>query len=117
MTLKRDIVLLIIKGGQKCYFGQGKCFMCGCSTAKRGMVIHHRRYLKNNDVIYTDSKYIPHNDTTRKQYLIDLYPLIVHSPKRFMFLCNTHHHALGQACRYGDPLWDKLCMARKLTKT
>ena len=91
--------------------------MCGCSNAKRGMVVHHRWYLKGNDVIYKDEKYLPHNDSTRKQYLTDLYPLIFKNPKRFMYLCNTHHHALGKACQFGDPLWDKLCIARKLTKT
>jgi len=117
MTLKRDIEELIIKCGQKCKHGQGRCFMCGCQTAKRGMVVHHRRYLVNNDVIYSDKKYLPHNDTHRKQYLTDLYPLIFNNPDRFMFLCNTHHHALGQACRYGDKLWNKLNMARKMTKT
>ena len=81
------------------------------------MVVHHRRYLINNDVIYSDKKYLPNNDANRKKYLIDLYPLIVNNPDRFMFLCNTHHHALGQAWRYGDKLWNKLSMARKMTKT
>ena len=117
MTLQRDITELISKCGQKCKHGQGKCNMCGCITSKRGMVIHHRRYLKNNDVIYSDKKYLPHNEAHRKQYLIDLYPLIVNNPDRFMYLCNAHHHALGKACRYGDKLWDRLCICRKMTKT
>lgn len=115
MTLKEQIKNIKTKCSMMA-LGNGHCWICGCKDARRGMVIHHRWYLKKGDVIYSDSKYIPHNDTTSLQYYIDLYPVIKRNPKRFMFLCNTDHQSLERFCRYGDKKFNKLCIARKMTK-
>jgi len=113
MTLKRDIALIKDKCGQIA-LGRGRCFICGCITAKRGMTIHHCWYLKNNDIIYSDFK---KSDAGTLEYYTALYPLIYKNPKRFMFLCNTHHFALERFNRYGDKIFKVLCLARKMTKT
>ena len=107
MTLKEQIQVLVVECGNLCFYGHGKCFMCDCIKSKRGMVVHHRWYLKKGDAIYSDPKYLPHNDTNRLKYLNDLLPLIKRNPKRFMYLCNTHHHALSKARRFGEKLWKK----------
>lgn len=113
MTLKEQITLLKIKCGMIAQ-GKGKCFICGCGTAKRGMTVHHCWYLKNNDIIHSD---FSENDSGRLEYYTKLYPLIYANPKRFMYLCNTHHFALEKFNRYGNNIFDKLCLARKMTKT
>jgi len=113
MTLKRDIGLLVIKCGQVAQ-GHGKCFICGTGSAKRGMTIHHCWYLSNNDVTHD---MFPKNDSGRLEYYKALFPKIVANPKRFMYLCNTHHFALEKFNRYGNNIFDKLCLARKMTKT
>jgi len=115
VTLKEQIKSIKTKCSMMA-LGNGRCWICGCKDARRGMVIHHRWYLKKGDVIYNDPKYIPHNDTTSLQYYIDLYPVIKRNPKRFMFLCNTDHQSLERFCRYGDKKFNKLCLARKMTK-
>jgi len=113
MTLKEELNLLKIKCGQVA-LGNGFCYICDCITAKRGMTVHHCWYLKNNEIIYKD---FPQTEKGRVEYYTALYPLIVKNPKRFMYLCNTHHFALEKFCRYGDKIFTKLCGARKMTKT
>lgn len=113
MTLKDQVDVIKTQCGKLCYYGKGKCFTCKCEKAKRGMVVHHRYYI-DNDVIYSN---YPQNDTGRLQYYTDLIQLIKKNPKRFMYMCNTHHHVLTRFRRFGDKLFDKLCIARKLTKT
>jgi len=115
MTLKKQIKEIKIRCG-KIALGNGKCYICGCKDAKRGMVIHHRWYLSVGDIIYSSPPYTPHNDSTTLQYYTDLYPLIKLVPKRFMYLCNTDHQSLERFCRYGDKKFNKLCLARKMTK-
>ena len=113
MTIKEDILDIKNKCG-KVAIGNGHCNICGCVSAKRGMTIHHCWYLKKGDIIYKD---FPQNDQGRLEYYTALYPLIKKNPKRFMYLCNTHHFALEKFCRYGDKIFTKLCHARKMTKT
>lgn len=113
MTLKEDILLVKNRCGQVA-LGNGKCWVCGCITAKRGMTIHHLWYLKNNDVIYKD---FPKNDSGNLDYYTKLYPKIIANPKRFMYLCNTHHQVLERFNRFGDKIFNKICIARKMTKT
>jgi len=113
MTLKSEIILIKIKCGQVA-LGNGKCFCCGCSNAKRGMTVHHLWYLKNNDVIYKD---YPKSESGTLQYYTDLYPKIVANPKRFMYLCNTHHFVVEKFCRFGEKIFNQLCLIRKMTKT
>ena len=113
MNLKNDIMLMKEKCGQIA-LGHGRCHICGCITAKRGMTIHHLWYLKNNDIIYKD---YPKTSAGTLEYYTALYPLIYKNPKRFMFLCNTHHFALEKFCHYGDKMFKALCLARKMTKT
>ena len=110
--LKDDINLIKEQCGQVA-LGNGKCFVCGCITAKRGMTIHHVWYL-DNDIIY---KNFPQNESGRLEYYNKLYPMVKKNPKRFMYLCNTHHFTLEKFCRFGDKLFNKLCIARKMTKT
>lgn len=112
MTLKDDIKEIKKKCGDMAV-GNGSCYICGCKTARRGMTVHHRWYLQK-DVIYKD---YPRNDSGTLQYYKDLYPMIQRNPNRFMYLCNTHHQALERMCRYSDRIFNKLCIARKMTKT
>lgn len=113
MTIKSDLILKKIKCG-KIALGQGKCFVCRCMVAKRGMTVHHLWYLPDGDVVYKD---YPQNDSGRLEYYTELFPLIYNNPKRFMYLCNTCHHSLSKLCMYGDKKFDKLCLARKMTKS
>jgi len=96
--------------------GRGKCFVCGCKISKRGMTVHHLWYVFN-DVVHSNEKYQPRNDTTLLQYYQDLEPLVKENPKRFMYLCNTHHQAIERINRYGDKTLNKLLRARKMTNT
>jgi len=111
MTVKEELSNIKLKCGQIA-LGQGKCFVCGCMVAKRGMTVHHVWYLKNNDVVYKD---FPENDSGRLEYYTKLFPLIYKNPKRFMYLCNSCHHAVGRICRFGDKKFNKLCLVRKMT--
>jgi len=113
VTIKDDINLMKIRCGQVA-LGNGKCWICGCITAKRGMTVHHLWYLKNNDIIY---KNYPKNDSGTLEYYTELYPKVVKNPKRFMYLCNTHHFTLEKFCRFGDKIYNKISIARKMTKT
>ena len=99
-----------------CKWGRGKCWVCDCEKHRKGMVIHHRWYLKKNDVIYRNEEYLPHNDNNRNKYLKDLKVMIERNPNRFMYMCNTDHHALGKFCQYGDKKFNKMCIARKMTR-
>lgn len=112
MTLKDQIQIIKLKCGQVA-LGNGKCFICGCMTAKRGMTVHHRWYLKNNDVVYSD---FPKNDSGNLEYYTKLYPKIVANPKRFMYLCNTDHQNLERFLRFGDKKFKQLCIARKMSQ-
>ena len=50
MTIKEEINNI----KQECCnisLGNGHCWICNCKSAKRGMMIHHLWYLKN-DIIY-----------------------------------------------------------------
>lgn len=111
MTIKDELNLIKLKCGQTA-LGNGKCWVCGCSVAKRGMTVHHLWYLKNGDVVYND---YPQNDSGRLEYYKSLYPLIKANPKRFMYLCSTCHQALERMCRFGDKKFNKLVIARKMT--
>jgi len=112
MTIKKDLGLAKIKCG-RIALGQSKCFVCRCMISKRGMTVHHLWYLEKCDVVYKD---FPQNDSGRLEYYKALFPLIFANPKRFMYLCNSCHHALSKMCMYGDKKFDKLCLARKMTK-
>lgn len=90
----------------------GECRVCHCKISKKGMVIHHRLYIKN-DVIYSN---YPQNDSGRLQYYKDLEPLIKKNPKRFSVLCNTDHQSLTRLCRFGDKKLDALLIERRLTQ-
>ena len=96
--------------------GKGKCFICRCKISKKGMTIHHLKYIFN-DVVRSNEKYQPRNDSTTLQYYQDLEPLVIKIPKRFMYLCNTHHQAVERINRYGDETLEKLLQARKMTNT
>lgn len=111
MTLKDQLVLIKIKCGQIA-LGRGKCYVCEAMVAKRGMTVHHLWYIEN-DITY---KNFPQNDSGRVEYYTKLYPLIYKNPKRFMYLCNTCHHAVGRMCWFGDKKFNKLCAVRKMTK-
>ena len=113
MKIKKDIRLMKRKGGLIA-IGNRKCWRCGCITAKRGMTVHHLWYLKNNDIIY---KKYPKNESGSLQYYTELYQKVVKNPKRFMYLCNTHHFTLEKFCRFGDKIYNKISIARKMTKT
>lgn len=116
MTLKDEIDIVKTKCGTIA-LGNGRCWICGCMKSKRGMVIHHLWYLLKGDVRYNDPKYLPHNDSNNLKYHNDLLPLIIKNPKRFMYLCTTHHFALEKLCRYGNIILNKLITARRMTKT
>lgn len=91
---------------------KSKCYVCGCKISKRGMTFHHLWYIFN-DVVY---KNYPKNTSGQLQYYKDLEPLIRENPKRFLYVCNTHHQAIERISRYGDDLFKKLLKARKLTR-
>jgi len=101
--------------GKKAH-GRGKCFICGCKISKKGMTIHHLKYIFN-DVVRYNEKYQPRNDSTTLLYYQDLEPLVKDNPKRFMYLCNNHHQAVERINRYGDKTLKRLLLARKMTNT
>ena len=113
MNLRQQTEAIKTRLGKKIH-GKGKCYACGCKVSKRGMTIHHLEYIFN-DVTYDQFK--PHNDTNNLRYYKSLEPLVLENPKRFMYLCNTHHQAVEGLNRYGDELLGKLMKARKLTRT
>jgi hypothetical protein len=76
------------------------------------MTFHHLWYIFN-DVVY---KNYPKNTGGQLQYYKDLEPLIRETPKRFLYVCNTHHQAIERVSRYGDVIFKKLVRARKLTR-
>ena len=112
MTIKEEINIIKTECG-RIALGNGNCWICNCKSAKRGMTIHHLWYLKK-DIIYND---YPKNDSGTLEYYKDLLPMIKKNPKRFMYLCNTHHFALEKFCRFGDKIYNKMSIARKMTKT
>ncbi len=93
--------------------GYNTCFVCGCKKSKKGMTVHHLEYVFD-DVTY--SKY-PRNDSGKLEYYTALLEMVKDNPKRFMFLCNTHHQALERLNRYSSKILKKLLQALKLTKT
>lgn len=111
VTLKEEVEKQLEICG-KIAQGHGKCKLCGCKKAKRGMVIHHRWYI-TNDVVY---KNYPQNDSGRLQYYKDLEPLIRANPMRFSYQCNADHHSLSLFIRYGDKKFNALSLERKLSK-
>ena len=112
MTLKEEISEIRTVCGQIA-LGNGKCWVCGCSKAKRGMTIHHRWYLSKGDAIH--DQYLPRNDSNVLRYYQDLLPLVKKNPKRFMYLCSTHHQALERFIRFSDKRFNKLVIARKMS--
>ena len=114
MTIKEELDKQIIKCG-KIAKGRGKCIICKCTKSKKGMLIHHRWYI-TDDVIYSNPKYLPKNDSTRLQYYIDLYPLIVACPERFSYQCGSDHYSLGKFINYGDAKFNALSKERKLSR-
>lgn len=113
MNLRQKVEEIKKRIGAK-IIGRGKCYVCGCGISKRGMTVHHLWYIFD-DVTY--KKFLPRNDTNTLKYYTALEPLTKDDPKRFMYLCNTHHQALEKMNRYGDELFKKLIKARKMTKT
>lgn len=109
MTIKEELEAQKEKCGK--LIG-GCCVICKCKKAKRGMTIHHRWYI-TNDVIYSN---YPQNDSGRLQYYKDLEEMIKKNPKRFAYICNTHHHTLSKLCMYGDKIFNALCLERRRTK-
>lgn len=111
MTVGRDLELIKIKCGMIA-LGHGACYVCGCKVSKRGMTVHHIWYLTSGEVYYKD---YPENTSGRLEYYSALYPLIYNNPKRFMYLCNNCHHAVGRICRFGEKKFKKLVEVRTMT--
>lgn len=93
--------------------GYNTCFVCGCKKSKKGMTVHHLEYVFN-DIVY---KNYERNDTGKLKYYTALLEQVKENPKRFMFLCNTHHQALERINRYKPETLKRLLKALKLTKT
>lgn len=91
---------------------KSKCFVCGCKISKRGMTFHHLWYVFD-DIVY---KNYPKNSEGQLQYYTALDPVIREDPKRFLYVCNVHHQSIERVSRYGDPIFKKLVLARKLTR-
>jgi hypothetical protein len=94
--------------------GYDGCFVCDCLKSKRGMTVHHLEYIFN-DVVY--KKYQPPNDSNKLKYYTDLLVEVKTNPKRFMYLCNTHHQSLERLNRFKPSTLVKLLEALLHTKT
>lgn len=96
------------------------CEMCGkdCKVPKKGFVIHHFKYLKNEKT-YNDFKSPGKKNLTTAQrlaYYRYLAPIVKRHKSRFGFLDIGCHTSLENAVRYGDHKWNNLCKLRAKTK-
>ena len=110
MTLKEEIEKIKAECG-RIALGKGQCWVCGCKSAKRGMVIHHVWYIKND---VTHDQYLPRNDSNVLRYYQNLLPLVKKNPKRFMYLCSTDHQSLERLIRFGEKKFKQLIKARRI---
>ena len=93
--------------------GQGKCFICEKSKAKKGFTVHHLKYIFN-DIIY---KNYPHDTDGQYRYYQDLEKVVMKEQERFMYLCNVDHVALERLNRYGAEKVVRLIKALIMTET
>ena len=118
-----------------------ECYVCkktmSFKTKKLSWTLHHKKY-------YPDELTYRHFDKTKDDFLwkaknwssttpiiqntvkgIDLRSLyrlevfrqVRRRPRQFLLFCGGHHHALEQILRFAPPTFDRLCRARKMTKT
>jgi hypothetical protein len=86
------------------------CQLCkkkSAKTPRKGFVIHHFAYEKNEKT-YADFE-------KRLQYHQYLAPIVVKNTERFLFLCNSCHFSLEKAVRFSDQKWTQLNKFRAKT--
>jgi len=91
---------------------KGKCYICGCTSHKRGMTFHHLWYLTKGDVIYSEYAKLG----KLSQYYPDLKPLILEKPERFLYLCTPHHQALEKLKRFSADKFERLVRAVRMSR-
>jgi len=90
---------------------KSRCYVCLTKKSKRGFTFHHLWYVLNDIVRKNYSKNL--NGTL--QYYKDLEPVIRKNPKRFLYVCNTHHQAITRLRMWGKNL-NRLIKAVRMTK-
>ena len=78
----------------------GMCEICG-KPAGKGFVVHHKWYLDEKEVKYTDFK-------TPKAYWEALLRAIMTNQNRFCLLCRNHHHLVEWVAKLNDNSMDML---------
>ena len=87
---------------------KNRCYVCHTQTSKRGMTFHHISY-ENDELTYKDFE----NPLKYYQYL-ELK--IRENPKRFLYVCNTHHQAIERVKRYSVPVRTRLLRAVRMSQ-
>ena len=86
---------------------KNRCYVCHTEKSKRGMTFHHLDYL-------------PHEKTFRDfdnplEYYDYLQWVIRENPKRFLYVCNTHHQAITRIHRFSPLTRKRLLKAERMT--
>lgn len=108
MIIRNELLEIKEKTSKK--FGS-KCYFCGAKKSSKGMVFHHRWYIKN-DVTYDQ---FPKGVKGSLEYNKKLSVEIKKNPKRFRYLCVPCHQAFERLLRYGDSKLNKMMKERKAT--
>ena len=88
---------------------KSRCYVCHKKFGKR-FAFHHLWYI-DNDVIHRNYK------GNSEKYHKDLKPLILDNPKRFMLLCNTHHHYITWGAKFKDiKKWNRYLKAVRMSR-
>ena len=87
---------------------KNRCYVCHTEKSKRGMTFHHLDYL-------------PHEKTYKDfpsplDYYSYLQYIIRENPKRFLYVCNTHHQAITRIHRFSPLTRKRLLKAERMTE-
>jgi len=109
---KKEILLKKKLRAAKKY--HSRCYCCHRefrdtkASKKLGWTFHHLFY-KEGEPVYSEYK-------DSLNYQLALLPFVLKNPSQFLLLCKVHHHYLEWAKSCGDPLWRRICKARKMSR-
>ena len=86
---------------------KNKCYVCHTEKSKKGMTFHHLSY-EPGELTYSDF----HNPLEYYEYL--KYK-VRQNPKRFLYVCNTHHQAITRVKRFSPLTRKRLLAAVRMT--
>ena len=87
---------------------KNRCYVCHTEKSKRGMTFHHLNY-EPGELTYSDFP-------SPLDYYEYLKYKVRQNPKRFLYVCNTHHQAITRIHRFSPLTRKRLLKAERMTE-